>query len=215
MKYDLKQEIPLLATTALPIVYALYLWNSLPEKIPTHWNLKGEIDGWGSKEPFIIFFITIPVFIYILFLVLPMIDPKKKLQKMGKKFYRIKFFMILIMSLLAVFALYSAQNQSESSIKALLALFGFMIVGLGNYFPAVKHNYFIGIKTPWTLENETVWKETHQMAGKLWFFGGALLTLLVLILPVESSFIVFLVGMAVLTLVPLVFSYRKYKGLKS
>jgi len=182
MKFSLKKEIPILAIIAIPFVYLAYLWNSLPEKIPIHWNIR---------------------------------DPKKKLEKMGNKFANIKFFLVLMMSLLAVFILYSVQNQSGSNIKVLNVLVGFLIVGLGNYFPAVKPNYFMGIRTPWTLENETVWKETHKMSGKLWFFGGAILTLLALALPAESSLTVFLVGVAILAVVPVIFSYMKYKALKS
>jgi len=118
------------------------------------------------------------------------------------------------MSLLAIFILYSAQSESVFNIKIVFALLGFLFIGLGNYLPTLRPNYFIGIKTPWTLESETVWKATHQLAGKLWFFGGASLTLLVLILPVENSFGVFMTGVAILALVPTVFSYVRFKALK-
>lgn len=214
MKYSLKQEIPLLVMVAIPFVYLAYLWNSLPEKVPIHWNVKGEVDAWGGKEQLIVILLALPVLVYVLFLVIPIIDPKKKLEKMGNKFYHLKFLLVLFMSLLTVFILYSVQSQSGSNIKVVFALLGFLIAGLGNYFQALQPNYFIGIRTPWTLENETVWKATHKMGGKLWFFGGALLTLIVLVLPVESSFIVFIAGVAILAILPVVFSYTKYKALK-
>jgi len=214
MKFNLKQEAPLLAIVAIPFIYLAYIWNSLPEKIPIHWNMKGEIDGWGTKDQLIVILLVLTVFVYSLLLVITMIDPKGKLGKMGKKLYHIKFLTMLVMSLIAVFILYSAQNESGSNMKILLVLMGFMIVGFGNYFPTLKPNYFIGIKTPWTLENETVWKATHQLGGKLWFFGGVVLTLLVLFLPTEVSFIVFMVGVGILAIVPTVFSYMKFKALK-
>ncbi|MFK7811174.1 MAG: SdpI family protein [Maribacter sp.] len=215
MKLSLKQELPLLAIVAIPFVYLAYLWNSLPEKVPIHWNINGEIDGWGTKNQLIVILLALPVLIYILFLVIPIIDPKKKLEKMGKKFYNLKLLMVLFMSVLAVFILYSVQSHSGSSIKVVFALLGFFFMGLGNYFQTLQPNYFIGIKTPWTLESETVWKATHKVAGKLWFFGGALLTLAVLVLPAEISFFVFMAGTTLLAIVPIVYSYTKYKALKN
>jgi len=214
MEFNLKQEASLLAIVAIPFIYLAYLWNSLPEKIPIHWNMQGEIDGWGTKDQLIVILLVLIVFVYTLLLVITMIDPKGKLGKMGKKLYHIKFLTMLVMSLIAVFILYSAQNESGSNMKILFVLMGFLIVGFGNYFPTLKPNYFIGIKTPWTLENETVWKATHQLGGKLWFFGGVVLTLLVLFLPTEVSFIVFMVGVGILAIVPTVFSYMKFKALK-
>ena len=215
MNYNIKRESPLLIMVALPFVYLAYLWNSLPKKVPLHWNMKGEIDGWGSKEQLIIVLLLLPVLTYVLLLLIPKLDPRRKLEKMGNKFYHFKFFMVLVMSLLAVFIVYSVQNSSgPSNMKVLYILMGFMIVGLGNYFPTIRPNYFIGIKTPWTLENETVWKETHVLGGKLWFFGGIALTLLILVLSVETGFIVFMIGIAILAIIPVVFSYLRYKALE-
>jgi uncharacterized membrane protein len=214
MKFNLKQEIPLIAIMAIPFIYLAYLWNALPEKIPIHWNIKGEIDGWGTKDKLIVILLTLTVFVYLLLQVVSRIDPKGKLEKMGNKLYHIKFFTMLVMSLLAVFILYSVQNQTGSNTKALFALMGFLFVGFGNYFQTLKPNYFIGIKTPWTLENETVWKETHKLGGKLWFFGGAVLTTLVLVLPISYGFTVFMLGIGILVIVPVVFSYLRFKDLK-
>lgn len=215
MKLSLKKEIPLLAIIAIPFAYLAYLWNSLPAKIPIHWNIKGEVDGWGTKDQLVIILFALPVLVYLLFLLIPMIDPKNKLDKMGSKFAQIKFLMVLIMSLLAIYILYSVQSQAGSNIKIVSVLLGFLLMGLGNYFPTIKPNYFMGIRTPWTLENEEVWKATHKMGGKLWFFGGAILTILILMLPTESSITVLLSGVTILAIIPVIFSFLKYKALKS
>lgn len=213
MKFNLKKELPLLVLVALPFMYLSYLWNSLPDKIPIHWNFKGEIDGWGSKIQLVYILFGLTVLSYVILLLIPLIDPKKKLEKMGNKFYLLKFWVVLLMSLIGLFILYSVQ-QSSSNIKGVYVLLGFMIMVFGNYFPTLKPNYLVGIKTPWTLENETVWKETHNLGGKLWFYGAAVLTMLVLLLPVESSFIVFMSGMLILVIVPIVFSYMRFNALK-
>ena len=215
MKFSLKKELPILSIIAIPFLYLAYLWNSLPEKVPIHWNIKGEIDGWGTKDQLILIVLALPVLIYGIFLLVPLIDPKKMLDKMGNKFYQLKFLMVLFMSVLAVFILYNVQHQSLSNMKMLYVLIGFLFVALGNYFQTLKPNYFIGIKTPWTLENETVWKETHKLGGKLWFFGGILMILAVLLLPIETSFVVFIAATSIFAIVPIVYSYTKYKALEN
>lgn len=214
MKVNVKQEIPLLFIILLPFVYLAYIWKSLPDKVPIHWNIEGEIDGWGNKEELVLVVFLLSVLIYVLLLAAPIIDPKKKIKKMGNKFYHLKFLMVLFMSLLAIFILYSVQNQSLYNIKVIYALVGFLIVALGNYFPTLKPNYFIGIRTPWTLENELIWKETHSLVGKLWFFGGAMLILAVLLLPAKASFFTFIAGVLILIVVPVVFSFIKFQSLK-
>ncbi|MCF6333897.1 MAG: DUF1648 domain-containing protein, partial [Draconibacterium sp.] len=98
---NLKKELPILILCVLPIFYLGYIWDSLPNKIPTHWNIKGEIDGWGSKNS--TFFLTsFPVFTYLMLLIIPKIDPKNKLTQMGKKYTHLKFMLVAFMSVLAI-----------------------------------------------------------------------------------------------------------------
>jgi len=85
---------------------------------------------------------------------------------------------------------------------------------LGNYFKTIQPNYFIGIRTPWTLENEIVWKETHRLAGKMWFAGGILIVLASLILGKQFITYVFLAIMAIITAIPLLYSYFKFEEIK-
>ena len=96
----------------LPFIYLAYLWNDLPSKVPMHWDLKGEIDRYGGKSELIIIPILLPLLVYVIFLVVPKIDPKNKLNKMGDKLQTIKFLMTTFMSILALFIIYSAKNQS-------------------------------------------------------------------------------------------------------
>ena len=75
----------------------------------------------------------------------------------------------------------------------------------------IKPNYFLGIRTPWTLENETVWKETHRMAGKMWFVGGLIVVFASLILEEQLNLIVFLIIVGIITLIPIIYSYLLFK----
>ncbi len=210
---NFKKELPILILCILPILYLGYIWDSLPSKIPIHWNIKGEIDGWGSKNS--TFFLTsFPVFTYLMLLIVPKIDPKNKLEQMGKKYTHLKFMLVAFMSVLAIGILYTTQKQTIESFKIELII-GLFFIGLGNYFQTIKPNYFIGIKTPWTLESETVWKKTHQLGGKIWIAGGLLIIICSLLLNKEKSSYAMLLIVAVISIVPIAYSYFEFKKEKT
>jgi uncharacterized membrane protein len=86
---------------------------------------------------------------------------------MGNKLQTIKLLLTTFMSILALFILNTAKNESFANPNYIVLLIGVLYLVFGNYFKTIKANYFIGIRTPWTLENETVWKETHKLGGKM------------------------------------------------
>jgi uncharacterized membrane protein len=188
MKLTLRKELPIIGIVLIPFVYLAFLWNTLPEKVPTHWNYKGEIDRWGDKYSLIGLLFLLPVLTYLLLLIIPKIDPKKRIDLMGGKYYQLKFIIVLLMSLLSLFILYLTKNQSISNPNLIFALIGILIVVMGNYFKVIQPNYFLGIRTPWTLENKEVWKSTHTFASKLWFIGGLLIIIGGIILPDDFFF---------------------------
>lgn len=211
MAFQLKKELPLIGIILLPFLYLAYVWPDLPQRVPMHYNIKGEIDRYGDKSELLIIPFIMPVLIYIIFLVVPKIDPKNKLQQMGNKFQTIKVLLTTFMSVLALYIIYSTKNASLSNPNYVLLLIGVLYVILGNYFKTIKANYFIGIKTPWTLENETVWKDTHKLGGKLWFAGGLVIILGCLILNQKTNFIFFMSITAIITIIPIVYSYVRFK----
>ncbi|MEW5674790.1 SdpI family protein [Flavobacterium enshiense] len=207
-----KKEIPYLLIALLPFAYLAYIWSSLPQKVPMHWNASGEIDRWGDKTETIIIPILTVGLSYFLLLVIPKIDPKGKLQNMGNKLNAFRMILTFFMSALALFILYSIQQEKSDPV------FIFIIVGLlfaftGNYFKTLKPNYFLGIRTPWTLENEEIWKKTHILGGKLWFVGGILMALTFL-LPKAFQLYTFLGITAVISIIPIVYSYLEFRKIK-
>jgi uncharacterized membrane protein len=213
----LKKEIPLIVIVLLPFIYLAYIWNQLPEKVPIHWNIRGEIDRYGEKIELLLIPFLLPFLMYIIFLVIPKIDPKNKLNKMGKKLKTLKVLMTTFMSILALFIIYSIKNQTFTNPNYIVFFIGVLYIILGNYFKTIKANYFIGIRTPWTLENESVWKETHKLSGKMWFVGGIIVVLSSLILDKQPNFTLFLIITGIITIIPIVYSYilfRKENSLK-
>ena len=208
-----KKEIPFIIIALLPFIYLAFIWNSLPEKVPMHWNGAGEIDRYGDKKELLSMIFMVVGISYFVFLIIPSIDPKQKLQNMGNKLNNLRMILTLFMSALAIYILYNVQQKS-SNPGFVFVIIGLLFAFLGNYFKTIKPNYFIGIRTPWTLENEEVWKKTHVLGGKLWFIGGFIMALTIF-LPKEMQLYTFLGITAVITIIPVVYSYLEFKKIKN
>lgn len=211
MKQIIRKELPIIVIVLLPFIYLAYIWNNLPQVVPIHWNIQGEIDGYGNKSMLILIPILLPLLVYVIFVLILKIDPKNKLNQMGNKFQNIKILVTLFMSILALFIIYTAESQSFTNPNYIILGMGILCIILGNYFKTIKPNYFLGFRTPWTLENETVWKKTHRMAGKMWFIGGIVIVFASLVLSYRANLTVFLIIAGVLTLFPILYSYGQFR----
>lgn len=192
------------------MLYLAYYWGTLPAQVPVHWNIRGEIDGYGSKLT-LIFLAGLPLITYLALVIVPTIDPKGKLQQMGSKYHNIRLWLTVFMAALSLFIVYSARMAAEDNTYILVLLMGALFVVLGNYFKTIRANYFVGIRTPWTLESESVWKATHAMAGQLWFVGGIIVMLGSVALPGASAMVLLLLVALVIGLVPVAYSYWLFR----
>lgn len=193
-----------------PILVGLLLWNRLPERIPTHWNFSGEIDGWSGK-PFGVFFLPLFLLAMHWFCVGCMaIDPKQK--NIGGKAEAMVFWMMPVMSVVMSFFIYGvALGLSLSVNRVMGVLVGLMYLIVGNYMPKCKRNYTVGYKLPWTLDNDENFSKTHRLAGKCWVVSGILLLLSAML----GGFWIALAIAMVLSFVPMVYSYRLYRKQKA
>lgn len=211
----LKNELPVIVIILTPFLYLAYIWNQLPERVPIHWNIHGQIDRYGDKLELLLIPIFLPLLVYLIFLLTPIIDPKRKIDMMGRKYRSLKLLMSTFMSVLAIYIIYAVKNQSLENQNFILLILGVLYIIIGNYFKTIRANYFIGIRTPWTLENETVWRDTHRMAGVLWFIAGFVVVVATLLLNREHGMIFFMIITGIITLVPVIYSYLRYSRLKS
>ena len=101
MKKAVLKEVPLLVIVLLPFIYLAYIWPDLPDQVAVHWNLQGEIDRYGDKTELLLIPFLLPLLIYLIFLLVPVIDPKKKIKNMGSKYHSLKVLLTSFMSLLA------------------------------------------------------------------------------------------------------------------
>lgn len=208
------KEAVLIILTAIPFIYLFTIWGDLPDKVATHFNLSGEADGWSEKTMLPYLLGGIGFGMYLLLLAIPLLDPKKKIEEMGEKYYSLRVILAVFFAALNIFILYSAKVGGIENTSLIFLLMGGLFLALGNYFQAVRPNYFVGIRTPWTLQNEDVWKKTHRVGGRIWMLGG-LLIIAVALMPISEvySSIIFGSILAIIVIVPIVHSYLEFKKL--
>ncbi len=193
----------------LPIVIGLILWNKLPDKIPTHWNAAGEVDGWSSKA-FAVF--GLPGFllaVHWICLLGANADPKK--QNIDGKVLSIVFWVCPVISVLGAVLMYGTALGMQFAVEKIIpSLVGITFIIIGNYLPKCKQSYTMGIKLPWTLNDEDNWNRTHRLGGKLWVVCGFVL-IVSMLLPSKFLMATFLVIISVAVLVPTVYSYLLFR----
>ncbi|MDI3534505.1 MAG: hypothetical protein PWQ82_870 [Thermosediminibacterales bacterium] len=191
----------------LSILGTFFVFNDLPDRIPTHWNLKGEVDSYSGKS-FAFFTAFLPLILYILSLYLPKIDPKRQSYLKHKKAYEIVIMFILLFLIMIHWAtiLFSLGYNLDISTVVRWGV-GLLFIVIGNYMGQIRHNYFFGIKLPWTLANETVWRKTHRVGG----FGFIVVGLIFIL----TSSIISFISLIVLVIGLGVYSYIEFKKLES
>ena len=196
------------AILILAIAVTLVLYPSIPDIIPTHWGPSGQIDGTGPKYMLFIF-LGEAVGINFLMLFAEKIDPKgENYARFPKVFNVFRIFVTALLCGMELLSIGFAFNpQFADMSKIMFVVMGGMFVLLGNYMPKVKHNYTFGIKTPWTLDNETVWNKTHRMSGPLWVVAGMAIMALSLIKTTTVTNILRVAVMVVVVFIPMIYSY--------
>lgn len=190
-------------------VAGIFFYQSLPDILPTHWNMAGEVDGYGSKEIFVWLFPAIGLAMLILFWLLPKLDPRKeKYQKFAQVWEIMQTVLVGFFTYMYAVTLYAAMVPNVNVSVFVLVGIGVMFLILGNYMGKIRQNYFVGVKTPWTIDNEDVWNKTHRLAGWCfvlagllfifqgltgwvsgWLFGLAMV--LAVVVPIIYSFVIF------------------------
>ena len=166
-----------------PLVAVAMLWNDLPARVPIHWNLRGEINGWASKPVALLAMPLINIALIALLHVLPRFDPK--LQRSGGTHGRMERVLAIVRIALAAFfvAIFCMQiaatlGRPVPADRIVPTTVLLLLAVIGNYLSNLRPNYFVGIRTPWTLESPATWRATHRLGGYLTFYGALLLLVL-------------------------------------
>lgn len=211
MKIKINKKL-LLFTSILILLSSLVgcvFWYQLPEKMPTHFNLLGQADGYNHKVFAIFGLPALMLLMHWLLLFLMIKDPKS--SNISSKIQVLIYWIIPFVSCLSMISIYG-ESLGYSMMSGILAqiFMGVLMIVIGNYLPKTHRNYIIGIRLPWTLENDENWRKTHRLAGKIWVLGGLLLFL--------NSFVqiyvywVFFLTLLLVVLMPGVYSYQLSKS---
>ncbi|MCG5253320.1 SdpI family protein [Brevibacillus agri] len=190
------------------VVMAVICYPSMPDTMAVHWGINGEPDGFAPKLVGVAF---VPIMMVVLFLA------SRYREQSYQKFASSKDAIMhtLMVALLVIHGLiigYGYGYMVNMATAATLIL-GVLFITMGNFMPRFRHNYMIGIRTPWTLASEEVWKKTHQLGSRVFFIGG-LLIVLTSFLPAPLHFIVLLFLIVATILVTMGSSYYYAKRRK-
>ncbi|MDD2494015.1 MAG: SdpI family protein [Tissierellia bacterium] len=194
------------------LIVAIFSYGYLPDQIPIHFNVAGEIDNYGGK----IYIFLFPAIIIMMILLAEFArntDPKKSsYSKFKKEYYLIFLLVSILMFLIELYTIAVSMNMKVFNINMLMpGAVGLMFVIIGNSMPKFKQNFYAGIRTSWTLADEEVWFKTHRLGGKVWFIGG-LLMMLTAFMPDTLKAIIFFGTVLVLVFVPFIYSYVIYNN---
>ncbi len=212
------KPIDAVALTIALVPFALWFTvrDSLADRIPIHWNAVGEVDGWADKSQlpwFLAFIAATGLGVYTLLRFIKHIDPKRTAQLNERTGIKIGIGLIIFMSALNMLIMLP-NDGSRDVTKSVFVLVGLLFAFLGNAMYNIKPNYLIGIRLPWTLENEENWKETHRLAGIIWFIGGLVAAGSMLLLNTKQRFPVFMSITVVLVIIPAVYSFVLFRKSK-
>ena len=215
MKKVSKTRIAMWIFAVAPLILVVFMYNRLPDQIPTNWGFSGEV-SYGSKTTLWWLSGASPI-LAVMFMFLPKIDPRKKNYDKFRGLYDgFALFMMMFMLGLVALIISESLNPGRFSVEFVItAACGLLFVFLGNMLPKVKSNFFVGIKTPWALSNTEVWNKTHRLAGYLFFFGGLLTIAISFFLREYALFIALMVIIAVMVIIPTVMSYVWFRQLGS
>ena len=206
IKKHLKTLIITSILTLLPILAGLYLWNTLPEQVPSHWDVNGEIDGWSSKPFFVFGLPCIMLAAQWLCVLGTAADPKK--ANHSDKVLHLVLWIIPVLSIVLSAMTYMITLGHSVRVEVIMPLIiGLVFTIIGNYLPKCKQSYTVGIKIPWTLNSEENWNRTHRFAGRLWLLCGLEIMLTAFI----GGFWVFLPIVLVMVLAPCIYSYLLHR----
>ncbi len=200
---------------SIPWIYLAIVWNDLPAIVPTHFNINGVADKFSPKKEIVIgpaVLTAMGIGIYFILRNIYKIDPRKKYSETTAGILaKLSVMMIILLCGITLFILYWSVKGKVEGLNIFFCAISLFFAYIGNLLHSVKPNYFAGFRLPWTLENEDNWRKTHQLASKVWFFGGIILAVLSLVLSYKITIILFFAVVMIMTFTPIIYSYRLYK----
>jgi uncharacterized membrane protein len=209
-----KSEIFYLAMIAVFIIVGFVFYPQMPDKIASHWNAQGEVDGYMSKFWGVFLLPIIVAAITTLFIAIPRIDPlKQNIKKFIKYYDGFIIIFLLFMLFIEIFMLLWNSGTKLNINRIIPFAVGLLFIYAGILIENAKQNWFVGIRTPWTLSSETVWNKTHKLGSKLFIIAGIISMIGVFFGNLAFYFIIIpIIGVSIYTIAYSYFEYQKERN---
>ncbi len=201
------------ALCALALVTSAVLHPQLPDQVVTHWNAAGVADGWSSRTVAAVMLPATMALTWLLMWGLPLISPGGwRVEPFRAAWDKVQLGLLAFLALLHIGLLGSALGWFVAGFHRLVLVgVGLLLMLVGNYLGKTTRNFFFGIRTPWTLASDEVWRRTHRLGGWLMVGAGAVLVVMA-VLWIEPAVLIGVVLTA--ALVPVVYSYAVYREIE-
>ena len=205
-----KINIILVSLVLFSFGIGIYFYPQMPEKMASHWNIKGEVDGCLSKFWGLFLMPIILISVVLLYLIVPKIDPlKENIEKFRKYFDGFIVLLLLFLFYLYVLTIFWNLGLKFDIGQAIIPALAILFYYCGILLEKAKRNWFIGIRTPWTLSNDMVWEKTHKIGGKLFKIAG-IVTILGIFFQKYILFFIF-VPIILVVVYTTIYSYTEYQ----
>lgn len=189
-------------------------YGVLPETVPTHWDIHGNVDSYGSKWELLLLGPCLGLGLALFLGLMPLLGPlRRNVESFRTVYGRLCVLVVAMILAIHVIALLKGSGHSMPIGRAMAIILGIMIAVMGNWLGKLRRNFWIGIRTPWTLLSDVVWERTHRLGGRLFVVAGLLSALAGLLLPGWLCFWVMIGSICAASLITTIYSiicYRRY-----
>jgi len=201
---------PLLPIAAM-IAFSAIVYPRLPEQLPLHWNLQGEVDDFGPRLFGAWLLPALALAVWGIMRTIPRLDPRREnYEKFGPTYDLVINALVTFLAVLHVVVIGSALGWPLAVTRIMPAAMGLLFIVFGNVLPRARPNWWFGIRTPWTLSNDRVWERTHRVGGYL-LFGAGIACVAAAFVPGAAAGVVALSAIVASAVGSIVYSYFAWK----
>jgi uncharacterized membrane protein len=212
MKTNKTAELVIALAVLAPLGVAAWMWNDLPPMMPTHWNMEGRPDDFMPKFPGAVLLPLINAVMSVVLKYIVRLDPKREnYAQFSRAYSAIRIALAVFFAVLSVYTLVLSTDTDMAMGPFVAVCMSLLFLVLGNYLRNIRHNYFVGVRTPWTLADEDVWRITHRFTSTLWIIGSLLMLAVILLVPAPTAMGVFIGFAVVLGIIPVMYSYIVFR----
>ena len=191
----------------IPVIVGLMLWNQLPDPMPSHWDIHGNVDNWSSKAFMVFGLPALMLALQWVCLLACTADPKY--QNYNSKMLKLALWICPAIGLVLCCMVYPQALGHSVPVETIMPLLvGVLFIVVGNWLPKCQQTYTMGIKLPWTFASEENWNATHRFGGKVWVIGG----IVTMLTAIWGNFWVLMIILAAMVILPTVYSYLYYRN---